>query len=254
MEYLYGRPERAVPALGFSFSVLVGLTLQSFWWFAGTALLLAATWNYWSARLVIQDQRLGPVRLATDTGVWLTFDDGPGPDTLEIVETLNRFGYRATFFFIGEQLERYGSIEELSRALREGGHTVANHSYTHPSFLSLSKETALSEIERTQTLLSEIFPEIVLPYFRPPFGYRKRETFQVAATLGLEVVGWGTNSLDFLDGCPNRLARRLQGEISRNSIVLFHDGREKRNVTAGALPKLLEWLKARGYPTYNAQP
>jgi peptidoglycan/xylan/chitin deacetylase (PgdA/CDA1 family) len=252
LEYLYGRPERAVPALGLSFSILVGLLFQSFSGFTGTAILLATAWSYWSARLVIQDQRLGPIRLTCpESRVWLTFDDGPGPDTLEIVRTLNSFGCRATFFFIGEQLEGYAQLSELREALRQGGHTVANHSYSHPNFLTLSKQAALGEVKRTEALLKETFPEMVLPLFRPPFGYRKGETFEVAQEMGLEVVGWRVNSLDFLDGPPERMLRRLRGEVSPGDIVLFHDGREDRKTTVGALPGLLDWLKARGYRTYN---
>lgn len=252
LEYLYGRPERAVPALGLFFSISVGVILQSFWWFAGTALLLGAAWSHWSARLVILDQRLGPVRLTCpESQVWLTFDDGPGPDTLEIINTLNRFGCRATFFFIGEQIEQYALLPELREALRLGGHTVGNHSYTHPNFLSLSREVAYREVERTDALLKETFPGMVLPVFRPPFGYRKAETFEVADRLGLEVVGWRVNSLDFLNGTPQRMLGRLQTKVRPGEIVLLHDGRKDRETTAGALPGLLEWLKARGYSTYN---
>lgn len=252
LEYLYGRPERAVPALGLLFSILVGLAFQSLFWFAGTAIVLGGIWSYWSARLVIQDQRLGSIRLACPKSqVWLTFDDGPGPDTLEIVATLNSFGCPATFFFIGEQVERYVHLPELREALRKGGHSVGNHSYSHPNFLSLSKQAALEEVEQAEALLQDAFPGMVLPLFRPPFGYRKAETFEVAGQLGLEVVGWSVNSLDFLDGPPERMLRRLQAEVSPGDIVLFHDGRKDRGTTAGTLPGLLDWLKARGYPTYN---
>lgn len=252
LEYLYGRPEHAVPALGLLFSISIGLMFQSFGWFAGTAVLLGAAWHHWSARLVIQDQRLGPVRLSCpESQVWLTFDDGPGPDTLEIVHTLTSFGCRATFFFIGEQLEGYPRLPELRKALLQGGHTIGNHSYSHPNFLTLSKEAALGEVERTDTLLRETFPGMVLPIFRPPFGYRKTETFEVARQLGLEVVGWEVNSLDFLNGPPERMLGRLQGQVSSGHIVLFHDGRRDRSVTARVLPGLLDWLKARGYRTYN---
>lgn len=205
-----------------------------------------------SRHLVIGDQRLGPVRLeCSSEEVWLTFDDGPGPQTLQIVETLNRAGCRATFFFIGEQLAAYSQLEELRMALVEGGHSVANHSYTHPSFLWQSDDSAFGQMKRTQELLCAHFPELTLPLFRPPFGYRKASTFRQATRLGLELIGWSVNSLDFLNSPPERLLERLKASVKPGSVVLFHDGREGRETTLSALPALLDWLKARGYQTYN---
>jgi peptidoglycan/xylan/chitin deacetylase (PgdA/CDA1 family) len=251
-EYLYGQPERAVPGMCLVFSVIVGLLFDSATLFLGTALATLGAWRIASAYLVIQDQRLGRLRLrCPEPEVWLTFDDGPGPETLEMVRTLNRCGYSATFFFIGEQLADYSQMDELRQALEEGDHSVGNHSFTHPNFLGQGPESTRQQMEQTQCLLEELFGARALRMFRPPFGYRKPCTFRQASDLGLELVGWNVNSLDFLDATPQRILHRLQQLIEPGSIVLLHDGRGDRQVTQATLPELLDWMKAQGYKGYN---
>lgn len=252
LEFLYAQPERALPLLCLLVSAILGIALNSLEVAAASGCILLSLWHYWAARLVILDQRLGPVRIqCPGASIWLTFDDGPGPETLSIVRILNEFECSATFFFIGEQVERYQDMPELSAALREGGHSVANHSYSHPNFLGLSEESTRQEIERTQEILNSALPDLTLPMFRPPFGYRKRETMAVADRLGLEVVGWSINSLDFLNCSPRQLVQRMKAQIESSKIVLFHDGRADREVTVSALPLFLQELKARGHRTYN---
>jgi peptidoglycan/xylan/chitin deacetylase (PgdA/CDA1 family) len=252
LEYLYGCPEKALPLMCLVASGFVGLLFGSLPLALGMAIFTLSAWWKASAYLVINDQRLGAIRLrCPEPDVWLTFDDGPGPQTLEMVRLLNRHDVSATFFFIGEQLASYPQLGELIEALGEGGHSVANHSFNHPNFLSQSRQEARQQMERTQRLLEDTFGERALSMFRPPFGYRKTCTFDQASALGLELVGWNVNSLDFLNGPPERVVNRLRHQILPGSIVLFHDGREGREVTLKALPDLVQWLKAQGYKAYN---
>ena len=252
LNYLYGYPERAVPVMCLLFSHVVALWSGSVWAGTATALVTLGVWRVASAYLVIQDDRLGRLKLrCPDPFVWLTFDDGPGPQTLDIVRTLNRYEFTATFFFIGEQLESYPRRNELVEALLEGGHSVANHSFTHPNFLKQTASEARRQLEHTHALLEGVFGDRALAMFRPPFGYRKASTFEQASALDLELVGWSVNSLDFMDEPPESILARLKKQIRSGSIVLFHDGRDKREVTLATLPDLLKWLKASGYQAYN---
>ena len=247
-EQLYGQPERAVPGLILTLAALIGLGARSWPAFLASLLLFGGIWRYWSARLVIDDLSLGHIRLrVAEPEIWLTFDDGPGPETLLIVEELNRHGLPATFFFIGEQVERFPNLEELRCALRSGNHRVANHSFTHPNFLALDENQTELEIRRTQELLEREFPGLVKPFFRPPFGYRKRETLEVARRLNLEVVGWSLNSLDFLQGATESLLERLERSLQGGVIILFHDGRSGRRRTLDALRLWLPGLQVKGF-------
>ena len=247
-EQLYGQPERAVPGLILTLAALIGLGARSWPAFLASLLLFGGIWRYWSARLVIEDLSLGHIRLrVAEPEIWLTFDDGPGPETLLIVEELNRHGVAATFFFIGEQVERFPNLEELRCALRSGNHTVANHSFTHPSFLALDERQTEWEIRRTQELLEREFPSLTVPMFRPPFGYRKAETLEICEKLNLEVVGWSLNSLDFLDGSASALWERLERCLEGGVIILFHDGRSGRRRTLDALRLWLPGLQVKGF-------
>ncbi len=161
METLYGEPERAVPGLILITTLALSLLTRSPSLGLAFGLLASLTWRYWSARLVINDIRLGEITLhcpgTKGKEVWLTFDDGPGPHTLPIVEELNRRGLPATFFFVGEQIERYGDLCALKCALTEGGHSVANHTYSHPNLLRLKASQQEWELRRTEELLDQHF-------------------------------------------------------------------------------------------------
>ena len=183
--------------------------------------------------------------------IWLTFDDGPGPDTLEIIKILNAFNFPATFFFIGEQVESFPDIDELRNLSRIGNHSVANHSFSHPNFLKLTEREIKTELVRTQDLLAQAFPETCVPLFRPPFGYRNSATLSQALNLGLGVIGWSLNSLDFLAGKPERVCQRIEKQVRAGTILLFHDGRHSRERTVCALSRVLNWLTDNDYEGFH---
>lgn len=255
LEELYGQPERAVPGLIALALFAVAWTTESISATLALGFLAITTWRYWSARLVIDDPRLGPLILhcphEQQHCVWLTFDDGPGPETLAIIEELNQRRLVGTFFFVGEQIEQYPHLSELQKALTRGGHSVANHTFSHPNLLKLSPQEIESEILRTEELLETYFPSLKAPLFRPPYGYRSRAVLDSAERSGLSVVGWSLNSLDFLSGPTSRVIERVESRLQAGSIVLFHDGREKRERTLKALPALLNRLVQREFGAYS---
>lgn len=257
-EEFYGQPERAVPSLCLALGLLSGTLFHSpavgvLTWAAASLL-----WNHWSQRLVIDDLRLGPLALSCphqdETGrpqVWLTFDDGPGPQTQEIVRILNEAGCKATFFFIGEQVRGYPNLEHLRLALAAGGHSVANHTMSHPNLLRRTSALIEEEMSQTQKLLEREFGDLCAPLFRPPFGYRNRVVLERAHSLGLSIIGWSCNSLDFLQGEAERVVSRVEESLQEGTIILFHDGRERRERTVAALSPLLSRLRDKGFGTYS---
>lgn len=245
-----------MPALCAGLGLGAGLLTRS--WIGGLTAGLVSwlAWDRAARRLVISDQRLGPVRLHCPSRdpegrpqVWLTFDDGPGPETMEILELLNKAGARATFFFIGEQVESYPALPALREALQSGSHTVANHTWSHPNLLRLTQPQVGEEISRTTSLLERSFPGLVRPLFRPPFGYRGRGV--MSQLEDLEMVGWSLNSLDFLQGDPDRIPERVQRLLKPGQILLFHDGRRERSRTVEGLRGVLALLEQLGYGSYQ---
>lgn len=253
-DFFYAEPGRAVPWLNMAAGLGVGLLTRSLGLGLASMVVGRQVWDRMSPRMVIEDPRLGPVTLTCprrshqqNKQIWLTFDDGPGPDTARVLDILEAFSVPATFFFVGEKVQGYRELTRLGESLERGGHRVGNHSWSHPSFLGLDPESTAREIGSTQRLLDECFPESCLPVFRPPFGYRTENLFRCTRELRLSVMGWSLNSLDFLSGSAAKLVERVVERAEPGSILLFHDGPERRERTLSALPAILSSLQARGY-------
>lgn len=186
--------------------------------------------------------------------VVLTFDDGPHPRyTNEILAILKQYGISAVFFNVGKNLgavntEGHVTLNrgaEISRHLRQAGHILANHSYSHAQ---LSKQTGnglKSEILNTDKILKEVDAQRS-PLFRFPYGARNREGLDVLAAAHLKSVMWNIDSLDWADPVPSSIVERVMSSLDKEGrgIVLFHDIHER---TVKALPAVLDRLIAEGY-------
>lgn len=195
--------------------------------------------NAFDARIVRRVKPAEEARL-----VALTFDDGPWPGaTLAVLETLAHEGVRATFFWVGQQLERYPN---LARRVVAEGHAVGNHTYSHRSTAS-PLEVAAQEIDHTGALIEQV-TGVRTTLFRPPGGHLENGLVKYALERGYVVVMWSALSddtnpkYDAADIVNNVLSRVRPG-----SIVLLHDGGGDRSRTLAALPELIERLRAEGY-------
>jgi peptidoglycan/xylan/chitin deacetylase (PgdA/CDA1 family) len=174
--------------------------------------------------------------------VALTFDDGPGPYTQRLVDTLNSLHVHATFFAIGEE-ERYfssGTIDEL-----RSGDTVGDHTETHPMMALLSPheqhEELLEPIYRIE-LLGGPRPRL----FRPPYGSFNAATFKELRKLHLLMVLWSTDTSDYtLPGVSAIVDSALAG-ARPGAIILMHDAGGDRSQTIAALPQIIRGLRQRG--------
>lgn len=178
--------------------------------------------------------------------VCLTFDDGPDPDfTPAVLEILAARGCRASFFVLGEAAARW---PELVRRIACEGHSLGNHTYTHPRGRALDAARARAEIERCQRQIETLCGFRPL-WFRPPYGSRNRHLRDAAQRLGLITVLWSRSAIDWgIFGTQRGIARRLR-RIAPGDIVLMHDGRRRHNRPApllALLPALLDRLRERG--------
>jgi peptidoglycan/xylan/chitin deacetylase (PgdA/CDA1 family) len=172
----------------------------------------------------------------------LTFDDGPGPYTQQLVTELNRLHVRATFFAIGEE-ERYFS-EGTKLELRSGD-VVGDHTETHPMMASLSaheqREELVEQIARIE-LLGGPRPRL----FRPPYGSFDATTFHLLHQLHLLMVLWSTDTSDYtLPGVGAIVQSALAG-AHPGAIILMHDAGGDRSETIAALPAIVKGLRKKG--------
>lgn len=178
--------------------------------------------------------------------VALTFDDGPSPDTLEILDALRRENIKATFFLIGE---RVGKYPEIARRIADEGHEIGNHSFSHPIFLFCAPGRTRRELEMTQEIIKRatgIEPKTA----RPPCGVRSFAYFAAAKELGLRTILWSDAGFDWKKISARRIAENVLKTVQSDSIVLLHDGdsagKNSRRATVEALPLILRGLGEKG--------
>jgi len=179
--------------------------------------------------------------------VAITIDDGPDPEvTARVLEVLGAHDAHATFFCIGERVERHPAI---ARAIVAAHHEIANHSYHHlMSFSLLGPRGVAREIARAQTVIGEATGEVAR-FFRAPAGLRNPFLEPALTRANLQLVSWTRRGFDTVSGSAGRVLGSLTRDLRDGDILLLHDGHAART-PAGApvilevLPRLLRALQA----------
>lgn len=182
--------------------------------------------------------------------VALTFDDGPDPEwTPKILDILKEHHASATFFVLGKHAEEYPQL--VRRILREG-HEIGSHTYTHPNLSEISEEQAMLELNATQRLIEWISGHSTL-LFRPPYNADSMpssldeiQPIALAGDLGYLTVGQSIDTRDWQRPGTDEIVRRVKEQREQGNIVLLHDAGGDRSQTVEALPRILDFLKARG--------
>lgn len=174
----------------------------------------------------------------------LTFDDGPDRVyTTQILNLLRTHNVPATFFFLGQNAEKHPDL--VRRAVAEG-HTIANHTLTHPDLRTLTPQTLRTEIGKTESILESI-TGLKTAMVRPPYGFVTESTLQQLESLNYRTIKWSVDSLDWRDQHVDQILINTLPQVREDSILLFHDAGGNRSATVGALWELIETLKAHGY-------
>ncbi len=191
----------------------------------------------------------GPVakRFRTENReVWLTVDDGPDPEqTPQMLDLLAASGAHASFFAVGRNIDRH---RELARRIIEGGHTLENHTYSHPSalFWTLPCCAIREEISRCSHAI-RVATGRTPTWFRSPVGMTNPCVHPAAAGAWLRLAGWSADGLDGLAGRnPVAVAKRIMKKVTPGAIILLHDGGRGRR-SAEALSILLDRLAEEDY-------
>src|SRR4028119_121537 len=179
--------------------------------------------------------------------VALTYDDGPSsPYTNQLLDILDRYQVKATFFEVGRKIEKYPEIVPMIVAR---GHELANHSYSHTDMMSKPREFLLSEIEKTDKLLQELGVKQDSISFRPPFGRRGVVLSYLLSQMQKKLILWDVNSLDYETTTltAEDIANRVIDNVRSGSIVLMHDSGGDRSKTLAATQVIVKTLQSKGY-------
>ena len=181
-------------------------------------------------------------------GVFLTFDDGPHPEgTPAVLEALAEVGARATFFLVGEQVERR---PDLAAAVASAGHEVALHCHRHRLLLRLAAAEVRADLERAAEVVAAaagVSPRL----YRAPFGVFTRPALEVAREHGWQPLHWTRNGRDWrADATAASIAARVTARLRRGDVVLLHDsnayGAGSWRATADATRAILDRAAGRG--------
>lgn len=170
--------------------------------------------------------------------IYLTFDDGPIPGLTEwILDTLDRYNAKATFFCVGDNILKHPNI--FDRILNEG-HQVANHTQNHIKGFSYDLEDYLNNVEQCEVLTKS-------KIFRPPYGQLRKSQYRKLLQNGYRIVLWDVISYDYEKISAEQCFKNVSKNIKKGSVVLFHDNYKAENNVKYALEETLKKYTELGY-------
>jgi peptidoglycan/xylan/chitin deacetylase (PgdA/CDA1 family) len=181
--------------------------------------------------------------------VSLTFDDGPNPVyTPQILDILKEKGVKASFFVVGENVNKY---PEIARRIVSEGHDIGNHTYSHRELVPSTKKLVLNQLEKTDFAIRKAIG-VKTRLFRPPRGIYSNAVRELVVTKGYRIILWTVSSADWSGVSPKTIFRRIRWYTRNGGIILFHDSGAlirkegaSRGNTVQALPMIIDYLRER---------
>jgi peptidoglycan/xylan/chitin deacetylase (PgdA/CDA1 family) len=175
--------------------------------------------------------------------VFLTFDDGPTPEITEwVLEQLKKYNAKATFFCIGNNIEKYPEI--FQKTIAEG-HAIGNHTFDHLNGWKTTTEDYIENVKLYETQNPKL---VTRNLFRPPYGKIKHSQSKILRKLGYKIIMWDVLSADFDSQIsPEKCLENVIKNAQKGSIIVFHDSVKSYKNLAYTLPKFLIFLKQNNY-------
>ena len=176
----------------------------------------------------------------------LTFDDGPGPYTAQLLDILDQHGAKATFFLIGSKVSAQADV---LRRMHARGHQLGNHSWSHPELPKLPVGQIAGEIDRTNDAIKQatgVTPAIL----RPPYGAVNGVVLEQLRLRGMSSILWSIDTRDWADRNSQIVCSRAVAGAHPGAIILMHDIHQ---TSVGAVPCILSALKQQGYSFVTVQ-
>lgn len=176
----------------------------------------------------------------------LTFDDGPGPYTSQLLDILDQHGAKATFFLIGSKVSSQANVV---RSIHARGHQLGNHSWSHPELPKLPVDQIAGEVDRTNEAIRQatgVTPAIL----RPPYGAVNGAVLEQLRLRGMSSILWSVDTRDWADRNSDIVCSRAVAGARPGAIILMHDIHQ---TSVNAVPCILSALKQQGYSFVTVQ-
>lgn len=178
--------------------------------------------------------------------IYLTFDDGPTAEiTKWILDTLQQYHAKATFFCIGKNIEAH---PDLFKRISEDGHAIGNHTFDHLNGWKTANKDYLDSVLKTEKIMLNLNPHASSPLFRPPYGKIKNSQTRSLMAHNFTIIMWSVLSADF-DASINadRCLKNVIKNTEDGSIVVFHDSVKAFDKLKLVLPKVLQHFSKKGF-------
>ena len=187
-----------------------------------------------------------PTPTVANKTIALTFDDGPGPYTAHLLDILDQYGAKATFFLIGSKVSGQASVV---RSIQARGHQLGNHSWSHPELPKLSVDQIAGEIDRTNEAIRQatgVKPSIL----RPPYGAVNGVVLEQLRLRNMSSILWSVDTRDWADRNSQIVCSRAVAGARPGAVILMHDIHQ---TSVNAVPCILSSLKQQGYSFVTIQ-
>ncbi|MDR1881381.1 MAG: polysaccharide deacetylase family protein [Prevotella sp.] len=173
-----------------------------------------------------------------EKAIYLTFDDGPIPEvTPWVLDTLAKYGIKATFFCVGDNVRKHPDIYKMTL---DRGHRAGNHTFNHVQGI---RKFSKRYLENTKLASKYIDSDL----FRPPHGHMRVPQFFILRRH-YRIVMWDVVTRDYSKlATPERVLENVKKYVRDGSIIVFHDSLKAEKNMKYALPLSIEWLKEQGY-------
>ena len=184
--------------------------------------------------------------------IFLTFDDGPGEYTKEVLKILKKYNIKATFFVLGELVE---FRKDILKNIINDGHQIGSHTYSHKNFYKLDKtlpqqkcEKILEEeLSKTESKIkSALGSDIKIKYLRMPNGFYRKWMNNIVRKFDYKVINW-THGCDWLNIDEQKMLKSYINALQPGGIYLFHDGGKDRRKTIKVLEEFIKHSLNEGY-------
>ena len=182
----------------------------------------------------------------TGKAVYLTFDDGPIPEvTPKVLEILARYDVKATFFMVGENIDKHPDVFAQVVA---AGHAVGNHTYNHLKGWRTPYSEYMANVAKWEEVFSRQPSAVRCQLFRPPYGKATLRQRRALHKMGYTLIYWDILTRDYESTrTPEQMLRQIQRNVRPGSIINFHDSLKSNERMLEVLPIAIEWLLSQGY-------